>query len=165
MTKYRSLLLIVFLTAFALLAAGVITGCGGSTDSPAGTVEKFFKAVADADEATMRTCLTGKALQTMPKPGSPQFKHMAPMGKAFKGVVDTQVDGDKALVTVKIDAEQVLGAIRDAMLAQIKDPKIKEQMAEKMKASMAKEAKKLEKAQLRLVKKDGKWLISEFVKK
>ncbi len=165
MTKHRSLFIIVIASALALMAVGMLAGCGPSTDSPEGTVEKFFKAVADADEATIKGCLTGKALEKMPKPGSPQFKHMAPMGKAFQGVVESKVDGDKALVTVKIDAETVLGAIRDAMLAQIKDPEIKKKMAEKMRESMAKEAKKLERARLRLVKKDGKWLISEFVKR
>ena len=166
MGKARRLIVLTIVVVFGLSSMALI-GCGGSTpsaDTPETAVKGLFAAAAKGDADGMKKYLTGKALKGMPKPGSKGYEMVKTFGAALKSVEDVKIKGDKATATVKLDADAMKKLIMKkakAMIDKIKDPKMKAKMLEQIK----KQAAKMSKFPVALVKEGGKWKVSKMMNK
>ena len=150
--------------ALATMIMALLTA-PAAADTPKQAIKAFFAAMAKGDRAAMSKMVTGRISSTMPAQGSKRLKLMVIMGKAFKAIEKIKVSGQKTWTLVVLRGEVVAGFMMAEVkgrLAKIKDPKKRAAFKQAMKRHANEMTKKDARFRLGLVKKGGKWLISDI---
>lgn len=149
----------------ALLASLLCLAAACGPPPPDETVGNFFNALAQKDLNKAKGMLTGQALKTHPAPGSQASQIVFAMGKAYQGLADLKIDGDKAAGVVKLNGQMIAEVLIKAsqqVLNDIRDPKVKEQLLAQMKKGMDNIARSYSRVPVKLVKSEKGWLISDL---
>lgn len=176
-TKEMMKKIMAVMTALALVFA--LTACGGSDDSPSGTVKAFLEGVKAQDTAAVTAAYAGDDYEPFTTEGmeESEAEMMAPL---VEKILDfdydlgkEEINGEKATVEVTIKTYPIGDTLKAWMTDYIskamevyEEGKTSEEELEKLAADMLKE--KIEAmtektnentATLSLTQKDGKWLV------
>lgn len=162
MKKHVKVLSLMLLSVFIL---GIV-GCGGDTNSPKGTVEKFVDSVKKLDTEALKTTVTKtEELGDLNNVSADEKETLTLMFSALEASDLTEkIDGETAEVTGKIttlDFDQVFSLLLDALADVENEAEMEKKFAEEMKKIVAdKNTPKITKnVSFKLKKVDSKWLI------
>ena len=136
--------------------------------SPEATIRAFVAAMGRGDVEAMKKLTTGAAQRGLPQTDDRGIAMFRGLGASFKSITDVKIDGHRATAVLNMDSAKLatlLLALAKARLAGIKDPKQRAAATKQLEQNLAnlpQLARQLARVPVHLIKKDGRWLISEL---